>query len=82
MMIRKALPYEAQAILDLYHSVIDGMANSPYKPKWQKGIYPTIDDISSAISNKQLYIALSEDDAVSGAVFLRHEPEAGYESLS
>ena len=30
MMIRKALPYEAQAVLDLYHSVIDGMANSPY----------------------------------------------------
>ena len=82
MMIRKALPYEAQDVLDLYHSVIDGMANSPYRPKWQKGIYPTIDDISSAISNKQLYIALSEDDAVSGAVFLRHEPEAGYESLS
>ena len=30
MMIRKALTYEAQAILDLHHSVIDGMANSPY----------------------------------------------------
>ena len=82
MMIRKALPYEAQDVLDLYHSVIDGMANSPYKPKWQKGIYPTIDDISSAISNEGLYIALSEDAAVSGAVILRHEPEAGYESVS
>ena len=82
MMIRKALPYEAQDVLDLYHSVIDGMANSPYKPKWQKGIYPTIDDISSAISNEELYIALSEDAAVSGAVILRHEPEAGYESVS
>ena len=82
MMIREALPYEAQAILDLYHSVIDGMANSPYKPKWQKGIYPTIDDISSAISNEELYIALSEDSAVLGAVILRHEPEAGYESVS
>ena len=82
MMIRKALPYEAQAVLDLYHSVIDGMANSPYKPKWQKGIYPTIDDISSAISNEELYIALSEDSAVLGAVILRHEPEAGYESVS
>ena len=81
MMIRKALPYEAQDVLDLYHSVIDGMANSPYKPKWQKGIYPTIDDISSAISNKELYIALSEDDAVSGAVILRHESEAGYENV-
>ena len=68
MMIREALPTEAQAVLDLYHSVIDGMANSPYKPKWQKGIYPTMDDISSAINNKELYIALSEDNAVSGAV--------------
>ena len=76
-MIRKALTYEAQAILDLYHSVIDGMANSPYRPKWQKGIYPTIDDISSASSNEELYIALSEDSAVLGAVILRHEPEAG-----
>ena len=82
MMIRKALPYEAQDVLDLYHSVIDGMANSPYRPKWQKGIYPTIDDILSAISNEELYIALSEDAAVLGAVILRHEPEAGYESVS
>ena len=30
MMIREALSYEAQAVLDLYHSVIDGIANSPY----------------------------------------------------
>ena len=82
MMIRKALPYEAQAVLDLYHSVIDGMANSPYKPKWQKGIYPTMDDISPAINNKELYIALSEDNAVSGAVIIRHKTEAGYESVS
>ena len=82
MMIREALPTEAQAVLDLYHSVIDGMANSPYKPKWQKGIYPTMDDISSAINNKELYIALSEDNAVSGAVIIRHKTEAGYESVS
>lgn len=58
------------------------MANSPYRPKWQKGIYPTIDDISSAVSNEELYIALSEDAAVLGTVILRHEPEAGYESVS
>lgn len=51
MIIRKALPYEAQDVLALYHSVIDGMSDSPYKPKWQKGIYPTIDDILSAINN-------------------------------
>lgn len=81
MIIRKALPYEAQDVLAMYHSVIDGMSDSPYKPKWQKGIYPTIDDIASAINNEELYIAVSEDGAISGSVILRHKPEAGYESL-
>lgn len=81
MIIRKALSYEAQDVLALYHSVIDGMSDSPYKPKWQNGIYPTIDDILSAINNEELYIAVSEDGVISGSVILRHKPEAGYESL-
>ena len=79
MTVRKALPNEAQAVLDLYHSVIDGMSASPYKPKWQKGIYPVIEDISTAINNEELYIAISDDVIISGSVILRHKPEAGYE---
>ena len=49
MQIRKAEKNEFDAVRAFYHSMIDAMAGTPFHPKWRKDIYPSKEDLKTAI---------------------------------
>ena len=56
MIITKALQEEYDSVRLFYHSMIDALEGNPYHPKWQKDIYPSQEDLKSAIEGGELYI--------------------------
>lgn len=60
--IRVAEVSDAEAILSLYYDLIDRMTESPYRPTWEKNVYPTIDDIRNAAAAGTLYVAEAFDE--------------------
>ena len=60
--IRVAEVSDAEAILSLYYDLIDRMIQSPYRPTWEKNVYPTIDDIRNAAAAGTLYVAEAFDE--------------------
>lgn len=39
-----------------YHSLIDSMQGSPFHPMWQKDIYPSQEDLQTAVREHSLYV--------------------------
>lgn len=80
-MIRKAMPYEYERVHAFYWQLIDDMQNAEYHPKWQKGIYPTDEDIREAIEQSEMYIYLDENDVVLSAMRVNHSVTEGYDQV-
>lgn len=81
MIIRKAQLQEIPQILEVYHDLIDYMKNSPYRPTWEKGVYPTINHLENAICENALYIAAEGSDIL-GACVCNHHQGDGYERVA
>ena len=54
--IRPARPEEFPAVRAFYHRLIDLMRDAPYKPGWEKGVYPADGQLRQAIDGQQLYV--------------------------
>ncbi len=81
MIIRKAVPDEAQIILDFYYDLIDTMKSSPVRPTWTKGVYPILDDIREASENGWLLIAVLDNGSIAGAVIVNDRQGQRYDEV-
>ena len=77
MIIRKAERGEETEILALYEALIDLMRGSEYRPTWEKGVYPTLEDIGPAVEAGEMFI-VREDGSVVAAVRVNHRQGEGY----
>ena len=78
MIIRRAKPEEAQAVIEFYHDLIDKIKDRPSRPCWEKDVYPLLSDIQEAAENGWLYIAVQEDGQIIGAVVVNDRQGQGY----
>lgn len=69
MQIRKAEKNEFDAVRAFYHSMIDAMAGTPFHPKWQKDIYPSKEDLKTAIDEQSMYIGMLGERIAAAMVF-------------
>lgn len=79
--IRLAEKTEYEAVRDFYYNLIDDMQQSPYHPKWQKGVYPEDEYLEKSVISSQMYIALSENQII-GAMILNSKVTDGYGKVS
>lgn len=56
MNIRKATVGEFGLVRAFYHEMTDWLDTAPYGPGWKKDIYPSPEDISSALENGELWV--------------------------
>ena len=80
MDIRIAEDNEKEAIKAFYDAVIDGMADSPFNPRWEKGVYPSDAMIGDAIQNRELYIGKIES-RIDSAMINKQRPNDGYRTI-
>ena len=81
MDIRKAEIGEETRILQFYHDLIDDMRDMEYRPAWQKGVYPTIEGISSAVTQGTMYV-MEDDGRIVSACILNHTQGEGYDRVA
>lgn len=79
--IRAAEPAGFHAAMDFYNGLIDAMADAPYHPGWEKGVYPTEAFIRTSIQQGELFLALL-DGAIAGAMVINHQCTPGYETIA
>ena len=67
---------DAGRILSFYETLIQKMADHPYRPKWIEGVYPSYEDIYKLCLNGAFYFA-AQKDAILGAIAVSEgeEPE-------
>ncbi len=81
MDIIKADNKQFDSVRYFYHSLIDGMANSPYGIGWKKDVYPSPEYLRESISNGELYVGI-EDEKIIAAMILNHQCNDGYKSFN
>ncbi len=62
--IRQAREDEAEKVIEFYYSVIDLFHERGTGVKWEKDVYPTRTDLSSAVKNGEMHIGLSDERIV------------------
>ena len=77
MIYRKASSGEEEWVLSFYHDLIDAMQGREYCPYWTKGVYPTLEDIRSAIHGSEMFLDI-EDGTIAGAFILNHNQAEDY----
>ena len=81
MIVRPVRAEEADAVLAMYHELIDEMRGSPFRPTWKKGVYPTREELRAAARAGSLFAA-EESSGFIGA-FVRDRSQAeGYRDVS
>lgn len=78
--LRLATPHDFSKVQSLYWDIIDTMKDSPYSPKWEKGIYPTDEALASFIAKEQMYLCECEE-MIMGAMVVNSEGSHGYEQV-
>lgn len=81
MRVRYAAREDVDAVLGFYHDLIERMRDNPYRPTWEKGVYPTHRQLLEAADAGTLFLA-EEDSTVLGAFVLNHQQAAGYANVS
>ncbi|MCH5184257.1 MAG: GNAT family N-acetyltransferase [Oscillospiraceae bacterium] len=70
MNIRAADEQEFTAVRAFYHLLTDAMADAPYSPGWKKGIYPSDEDLQTALREQTLFLGTEDGEIV--AVMVRN----------
>jgi len=76
--IRQAKAADYDDVEKLYSDLIDTMCNSEFRPKWKMGIYPTEQQLKSAIEGQTLLLA-HLDNILVGALILNRDCTPEYE---
>ena len=86
MIITKALPEEYQEVRSFYHSVIDSFQDAPYRPMWEKDIYPSPEELWTAITEGSLFIGRLNDDChescIAGAMVVNQQCNESYQEAA
>ena len=64
MNIRTADEKEFTAVRAFYHLLTDAMANAPYSPGWKKGVYPSDEDLQTALREQTLFVGTEDGEFV------------------
>lgn len=80
-MIRRAETKEYEKVLEFYNQLIDDMQGMEYHPRWKKGIYPSHEELKTALENAELFID-EESGKVVAAMRVNHDVTDGYEKVS
>lgn len=80
-MIRTARTDEYEAVKEFYYRLIDEMQGTPYHPKWQKGVYPSEEDLRAALERGELYL-LTDGNRILSAMRVNHSATEGYDQVS
>ena len=57
MIIRIASEDEFESVRGFYHKMTDWLETAKYGPGWKKDIYPSPEELKSALKNKELWVA-------------------------
>ena len=78
MVIRKAEKSEYQTVRAFYHSLIDALEGTKYHPKWEKDLYPSQQDLRTALDEQTFYIG-SEGDRIAAAMVVNQKCNDEYD---
>ena len=76
--IRKASIDDIDEIVDVYNDVIDYVTTLPFVCRWKRGVYPTYESASKAISEQSLFV-LSISGKIVASVILNNEYTKTYD---
>lgn len=75
--IVQAKEEQFEEVRDFYWNLIEGMESMPYKPGWEKGIYPSDAFLKESLKNRELYVYI-RDERLIAAMVLNQECNEGY----
>ena len=81
MKIRKASIEEYPEVKAFYYSLIDAIAGTEYRPKWQKDIYPASEDFINALEEESLYVG-ELSGRIAAAMVVNKNGSERYDSVS
>lgn len=81
LQIRAATEADLPAVVALYDTLSDYLADKPFSPGWEKGVYPAEGDARAGLEDGSLFVAVAEDQVV-GSLMLRHRQEPAYASAA
>ena len=81
MQIRAAAPAEFGDVLSFYNALIDAMRDAPFRPGWEKGVYPTEAFIRASLRSGELFVGLSGGRIIASMV-VNHACADGYDAIS
>lgn len=76
MIITKATDWQEARLF--YHAVIDAMQGANYHPMWQKDIYPSSEEIQTAVKAGTMYLGMA-DGEIACAMVLNQSCNPEYE---
>lgn len=79
--ITKAKISDVQNIMTFYDSLITTMSQDPYRPKWIRGVYPSLDDIKRYCGNEECYLAVREEKII-GSVMIVHDSDENHTQIA
>ena len=77
--VTKALPGEAERMVDLYHLLIEQLPTLPYHPHWTRDVYPADDYLRESVLKGEMYRIDCDGSPVGGMILNGHEMD-GYET--
>ena len=77
MELKFQLASDGEAVRKFYYDIIDALKTMPYRPMWEKGIYPTDEFLQASVDRGELTVALAGEEIV-GAMILNHSADENY----
>jgi len=68
-------------VVHFYSELIDSMRDSEFRPKWEMGVYPTVQMLEEAVTAQSLLVARLNDGIV-GALILNSKSAPEYRTVS
>ena len=79
--IRPAAEGDCPAVRDFYYALTDEMADAPYRPGWEKDVYPAQEFLKDSIRRGELYLGFL-DGALAACMVVNHAYNEGYRSVA
>lgn len=78
--IRIAEEQDYPRVREFYYDLIDAMADSEFKPGWEKDVYPTQEFLVQSIENGELYLAETAE-GLAACMVVNHAYNDGYRDI-
>lgn len=69
------------SLIDFYDQLIKKMEGSPFHPKWELGVYPTLEELRHALDHDQVLV-VEIDGKIAGAMIFNQNNNDGYENAA